>query len=61
MSRVVDRDKLNEAIVDLFGLDIGNVQSIGMRAGTVEITYWPTLTDKSRQVTDTYMIVNTGG
>ena len=50
------RKALSRAIYALFGRDIGNVKSIEMAAGEVVITYWPTLSDRSRIVTDTYRI-----
>lgn len=58
MSRVVYKRDLNEAIIDLFGQDISHVQTIEMKSGTAEITYWPELNDKSRKVIDTYVITN---
>lgn len=60
MARTINYDKLNSVVIDLFGQDIGNVKSIEMAAGEVVITYWPTLSDRSRIVTDTYKIRKVG-
>lgn len=56
MTLKVDKEELNNAIIELFGQDIRNVESIYMAKGEVVITYWLGNTDRSRKVIDTYLI-----